>query len=339
MAVADEPVKRWPRHPTLEDVARRAGVSRALVSLVVRGAPHVSTERRTRVESAVAELGYRPNALARSLAARRTATIGVLVHDLHNPFFADIADAVEQAAEGAGYRTLLATGRGRPDLEETALETFFQHRVGGALLVGTELPVSRLLELAGSAPLVVVSREVEGVDSVRTDDSVGMRLAVDHLVGLGHRRIGYIDSPSDPGAPSRRAGYELAMRGSGLLPLVGIGDFTEEGGALGAEVLLRLPERPTAVIAPNDLAAAGALDHLEAAGLSVPADLSLTGYDDTYIAGLRRLGLTSVGQPRRAMGAAAFDLLRGRMLGRPSRPVERVLAPSLVVRRTTGRAP
>jgi DNA-binding LacI/PurR family transcriptional regulator len=329
------------RRPTIDTVAQRAGVSKSLVALVMRGAPNVSDARRQAVLDAAAELGYRPNLVARSLVERRTRTIGVLVNDLHNPFHAEVIDGLHEATHEGGLRMLLGTGRRDAAMEAEVVESFLQQDVDGLVLLSPDLSQRALAAAARQVPAVVVGRadlRAPRCDVVVNDDEAGGALPVDHLVGLGHRRIAHI-AGTGAGAPPRRAGYEAAMRRHGLEPNVGQGDFTDEGGYEGVRALLDAAERPTAIFACNDLAALGALTAIEEAGLSVPADISLAGYDNTYLARVRHISLTSVDQPRIEMGRLAIQAVTERR-ERPDTPARvRLVPPHLVARSSTGAPP
>lgn len=325
--------------PTIIDVAREAGVSKSLVSLVLRDSPKVSDDAREAVLSAIEALDYRPNAMARSLARRRSNAVGVLLSDLHNPFFAEVLDGIDARAGERGYDALVNTGHRSPDGEARAMETLLELRMDGLILAAPRIEEAAIVRAAASAPVVLVSRAsgAAELDSVTNDDRAGAALAVDHLVGLGHRRVAHVDGGSGAGADERRTGYEEAMRGHGLAAETRTvdGDYTEEGGARGAEELLAGGPPPTAVFAANDVAAIGVKEVLERAGLEVPGDVSLVGYDNTALAGLRHVDLTTVDQPRFEMGATAVELLLERLEDDRERPRHLVLQPSLVARGST----
>jgi len=323
----------------MDDVASVAGVSRALVSLVMRGSPKVSERRRSAVLLAASELGYRPNAAARALAERRSNTFGVVINDLHNTFFADVADGIHDEARAHGYRVLLNAAWRRDVDEQVAIESFLEHRVDAVLLLGTRLGLPTLQEAAKAVPTVVIGSEAAGIDVVVNDDERGGELAADHLIELGHTDIAHIDGGIGAGATSRRGGFVAAVEAQGLRPTVVPGDFTDESGAAAAGQLLDLDQLPTAVFVANDLAAVAAIDRLEGAGLRVPDDISVVGYDNTAIASLSHIGLTTVNQPRQAMGRVATRCALERLDGGRRAAVTHVLEPELVIRQTTAPPP
>jgi DNA-binding LacI/PurR family transcriptional regulator len=331
------------RHPTIVDVAERAGVSKSLVSLVLRDAPNVSDAKRAAVTKAADEIGYRPNAVARSLVRRRSYLIGVMVSDLHNPYFTEVIDGIQEAARGSGYHALFNTGGRAAAEEDEALDTLLQLRTDGIVMAGPVLSSRRIAAVAASVPVVVVARHSRSPahDSITNDDRMGARIAVDHLVSLGHRRIAHVDGGRGAGAAQRRAGFLDAMDRHGLRSSARIvtGAFTEEGGRDGVTSLLGDRRGVTAVLVGNDLAAVGALDAFDEHGLRVPADMSLVGYDNIALAGLGHIDLTTIDQPRRDMGVTAVRLLLERHDEDRRSARHLVVPPSLVVRGSTGPPP
>ncbi len=324
--------------PTIHDVARRAGVSKSLVSLVIQDSPYVSDVRRAAVHEAIKELGYRPNAMARSLVQQRSHVLGVMLSNLQNPFFADVVAGIEAQVLESGYRALFNSGTRVPEREAIALEMLLELRADGLILAGTLLDIKSINEAAKVVPIVLISRATRSrdVDSVAGDDRAGARIAVDHLVSLGHKRIAHIDGGRGAGAQRRRRGFEAAMKTHGLEPTVVAGAYTEEGGAQGVNELRETGRHPTAIFACNDLAALGSLQALSDAGHSVPEDVSLIGYDNAWLAGLRHISLTTIDQPRHELGTTAVKLLIERIEEGRAHARHIVLSPSLVTRSTTG---
>ncbi|MDT7797068.1 MAG: hypothetical protein QOI78_501 [Actinomycetota bacterium] len=329
--------------PTMEDVAARAGVSRALVSLVMRNSPKVSATRRAAVLRAAEELGYQPHLMARSLASRTSTVLGVMVNDLRNAFFADIVEELDTAAQAAGFDLILNTGGRSPTREWNALHNLLSFRPAGIVLLSPVVPASAIQVAAKQCPVVLVSRTARAstVDTVNDDGEAGSALAVDHLVGLGHRRIAHLDGGGAAGAAQRRRGFESAMRGHGLEPIVVRSEHTDVGGENAVRELLATysrPDLPTGLVSGNDFNAVGAISALEEAGLRVPEDVSVVGYDNTSLAALRHVSLTTVDQSRKDMARLAFEALIERVRGERTEPVRHLLHPSLVVRSTTAQA-
>jgi DNA-binding LacI/PurR family transcriptional regulator len=324
------------RRPTLEDVADRAGVSRALVSIVMRDAPGASDQTRERVRRAADEIGYRPDPRARRLRQLRTRLLGV-TFTVGQEFHADLVDGVYAAADACGYDVVLSGVTPHHD-ERRALRTLFDDRCEGVLVIGSVLPATELVHLSERSPVVVLTRRVRGVDAVRSDDTAGGVLAVEHLHGLGHRDIVYLDGGRAPGAAQRRRGYLHAMRAVDLPERIRSGGLTERDGADAAAALLASADPlPTAIFAFNDRCALGVLDVLLRAGVQVPGVVSVVGFDDSPLAGLAHIGLTTVRQDSQALSRAAVERLVARLDGgaTDAAVIDIVREPGLVVRRST----
>ena len=323
--------------PTLDDVADRAGVSRTLVSLTLRGLAGAGEETKRAIHEAAIELGYVPDAAARNLASKSSRAVGVLLNDMHNAFFADVVDGLHARMLESGFHILMGVGAGL-SLERSVLGTFRSYRMGGAVLMGPEVREREIETFGRAVPTVVVGRSVrtDAVDVIVGDDRKGAMLAVQHLYDLGHRDIAHLDGGNIPGGSNaRRRGYVDAMRRVGLEHHVRIagGGFTLRHAAAGIEELFRT-RPPTAVFAVNDLVALGAMERLSELGLSTPDEVSIVGYDNTSLAAHRRVGLTSIDQPRFQIGELAASLLQERFAGR-SDASRHVLAPKLVERDST----
>jgi len=297
--------------PTLEDVAERAGVSRALVSIVMRDVPGASAQTRERVRRAADEIGYRPDPRARRLRQHRTKLIGV-TFTAGQEFHADLVDGVYAAAEEHGYDVVLSGVTPHRD-EPRALRTLVDDRCEGLVLIGSQLASPRLADLAATVPVVAVARRVRGVDAVRSDDAAGAMLAMDHLLGLGHRCILYLDGGRAPGAAERRRGYRQAARSAQLPELVLPGGLTEREGAAAASAMLQSPALPSAIFAFNDRCALGVMDVLIRSGVAIPQQVSVVGFDDSPLAGMAHIDLTTIRQDSAGLARAAVQRLVARL--------------------------
>jgi DNA-binding LacI/PurR family transcriptional regulator len=328
-----EQVKR----PTMRDVAAKAGVSKALVSLVFRNAPGASAQTRARVLEAAAELGYRHNRTASLLARRRNHLLGVTMI-LRNTFHAELVEDLQAAADDFGYELALSTVTRTHD-ERRAVETLLEFRCEALVLLGPELPAPSLAALGKQLPVVVVGRRITSphLDVVRTADDQGVAQVVDHLVQLGHRAIVHLDGGTGSMAPDRRSGYRRAMRRHGLEEHIRIipCDYTEEAGAAAARTLLAEPHLPTAVVAGNDRSAVGLLDSLARSGVDVPKVMSVAGFDDSMLAKLTHVNLTTVSQEPRDQARHAVQAMVERLDGGRTTRRDVVLKPRLVIRGTT----
>ena len=326
------------QRPRLEDVAARVGVSPATVSLVLSNAPGPSARTRDRVLAAAAELGYRPNLTASVLARRRSRLLGVLL-EIRSSYHAELVEDLQAAAEQAGYEVVLSPVTRTRD-ENRAVETLLDFRCEALVLLGPGIPQAHLAALGRQLPVIALGRRVvaEGVDVVRAADDQGVAEAAGYLAGLGHRAIAHVDGGHGVIAADRRRGYRTAMRRHGLADFIRVipGDHTEDSGLRAAATLLRQPSLPTAVLAFNDQCAVGLLDALSRAGVEVPGSVSIVGYDDSPLARLGHVNLTTVSQntqqqAEQAVQAVIERLDQGRSVAR-----EVVLTPRLVVRRTVG---
>ena len=328
------------RTPSIYVVAREADVSVATVSRVLNGKGPVRAETRERVLAAVAHLGYVPHSAARSLSTRRTMSIGVLLPDMHGEFFSELVRGIDLAARGAGYH-LLVSGSHSDPTEAVAVLQALHGRVDGLILMTPALGGGASLRrsLPRRVPVVLLNDHGSGGghDTLRIDNRLGARLAVDHLLGLGHREIAFISGPVDNSdALERLQGYRESMRAHGSPPQPRLelpGDFGEESGARAGEEIARLAARPTAIFAANDAMAIGCLAALRDRGLSVPADVSIVGFDDIPIARYLTPALTTVHVPIAELGRRAMGRLLETIEGPPDRPaVHAVIAPTLAIR-------
>jgi LacI family transcriptional regulator len=325
------------------DVANLSGVSKSTVSNVIRGSGRVSEATRRRVLDSIEVLGYRPNALARDLVRRRANTIGVLVGDLANTFYAGLVKLMEVEASQTAYTTMVCNTDGEPALERARVETLLERAVVGVVLLQFTGERTVLDELRGArVPAVVVSCHDERVDCVAVDDRAGMSAAVEHLYDLGHRAIAHVSGHlvEDSTRAARAAGYEGAMRERGLRPRVLSADDWENGdpaAVRGLRELVTGEDGLTAFAAGNDVMAVRLIDALEAAGVRVPEDVSVIGFDGIELGAHSRIALTTIAQPREELTTRGLELLLDRVRsGSVTAPPRCVtLEPQLIVRHST----
>lgn len=337
------PARRGKRlmRVTQADVAADVGVSQALVSIAYRGAEGVSSETRERIFASGRRLGYVPDANAARLASRTPRTVGLFLRDLRLAVTAEIHEGVSEVAENNGVDLIISIGHADGAQDRRELENLVRAGADVVIAAGTLLPDADLVQLLGPQRLVCVTRRVDGIDSVRTDDVEGARLIVQHLTELGHKRIAHLAWPLDRDVDTRARAYSDAMRAHGLEPVLVDAGYTSEGAQTAAASLLDQPagRRPTAIFAASDLAAFGTLDALMACGLSAPRDLSVVGYDNTPPSRFRAISLTTVDQGARGLGRRAADLAI-RRLSHPDQPaVDDVSSPQLFVRSSSGPVP
>jgi len=336
--------------PTIQDVARYADVSTATVSRALSSPDRVSEQTRTRVSEAVRVTGYTPNQSARSLRQRTARTILVALPDIGNPFFSVILDAVEREAAARGYGVLVANRFSGNNSGLRMRDYFMSNRVDGLLLLDGSVDLEQLMMLTGDptpVPLIVACEEIPNAPfhTVKTDNSYAAQQATRHLIELGHCRIGHVRGPQgNVLTGERERGYAKAMQAAGLdirpewlLP----GGFEMEAGLAAAQHFMRLDERPTAIFAANDESAIGFISGLRQHGLDCPRDVSVVGFDDLAVASHVWPPLTTMRQPRAALGriaaGALIDVIEGERRSRV--PMHMVLSSEMIVRGTTARPP
>jgi LacI family repressor for deo operon, udp, cdd, tsx, nupC, and nupG len=329
---------------TIQDVARRAGVSTATVSRVLSHPQIVSPTTRDRVLAAVEALHYEPNHAAKSLRTLRTAKIVVSVPNIANPFFSAVIRGAEEAAQAAGYAVLLGDTRHEPEREELYAAMLRRKEADGLIFLGHRLPdtLADMVErLGGRAPVVngcEFSPEL-GVSSAHIDNTAAAHEVMALLHGLGHRRIGVITgSLASPISRDRLTGARRSAAEHGLLDefKMAIGDFSVESGAAETRALLTGPEPPTALFCFGDEMAMGALGAIADLGLSCPSDVSVVGFDDISYSQYLRPALTTVKQPMAEIGRETVGLLLDILRGVVVEPVARTLAHQLIIRDSTG---
>jgi LacI family transcriptional regulator, repressor for deo operon, udp, cdd, tsx, nupC, and nupG len=327
--------------PTIQDVARIAGVSTATVSRALHDSTRVTGETAARVHAAVKSTGYTLNTAARTLRIQRANALLVVVPDIGNTFYGEVLAGIEHAAQGQGQTILIADTGGDPAREAAYLAHLRNGRADGAILMLQPDPGWDAVARVGAMrPLVMISEEVVSPDigHVHIDNRRAARDATDHLIACGHRRILNLQGPKETSlTAARHAGYRDALAAAGIAfdpHIVLTGDYGVDSGAAAGQALVAMPDRPTAAFCDNDEMAMGLIGAVTRAGLSVPRDLSVVGFDDIHFARCIVPALTTIHQPRRAMGEAAVSVLNAILTGQPG-TLRRVMPHDLVLRAST----
>ncbi|WP_018303514.1 LacI family DNA-binding transcriptional regulator [Wenxinia marina] len=332
---------------TLKDIALRTGVSVNTVSLALRGSPRVGERTREKILEFARALDYTPNHAAQALVTRRNMTVGLLLTDMTNPVLTQVAQKLEIELKAKGYVTLLAASNGDGEEQERALATFRSRQLDGVFVYPNhrrELDGIRRLAASGMPVVLLAGKEVEGLDVVTIDEQHGSALAARHLIALGHRRIGLIDSDRATGNSEKIDGYRQALLEAGIevdpALIVGPGGHSVAQGYGAMGQLLRLADPPTAVLSSTDRIAMGALRWCEDNGVDVPGDVSVFGYDNVEYAEAASTPLSSVDYPAEEIARAAAGLILRRIEGEPGEgdgaPERIILKPELALRASTG---
>lgn len=302
---------------TIKDVAKRAQVSHSTVSRALRGNPLISDETSRRVRQAALEMGYHPSAAARSLKTNQTKALGVVVRNIDDPFFSEILQGIEDVVQQEGYSLFISSSQNDREREQAVVQAMREHRVDGVIICSTSFSADQNRQLrADGAPIVVVNNQAaeDYRYSIYHDDQDGCRQVTQHLIELGHRRIAYLGNAlSGRTTLDRLSGFRQAMQSAGLAvpePYVHqVPGGGPENGQAGVEYFLHLPEPPTALVCYNDMLAIGALEALRRAGVHVPAQCSVTGFDNIVFSAYTTPPLTTFDQPKKYIGAEAARLV------------------------------
>ena len=328
---------------TLQDVANHAGVSRATASLIVRNSPNISQGTRNKVLKSIRELGYVYDRVAANLRSQQSTTVGLIITDIANPFYSDLLVGVHNALEENGYTVFLGTTFDSDKKQEKLLSTMLEHRVGGVILCPVSDSSKETIERISylNIPIVLAVREIQELqcDYVGIDYSAGSKLAIEHLIKKGHRRIAFLGGSSESSAwIERRKGYDTALCEAGIEideSLMIENTVTREGGVGAVTKALRLSPRPTAAFCFNDLVARGVMQGLKEAGLVPGEDMAVVGFDNVQETVIYSPPLTTVASFPRLIGSEAAKLLHERISDQEREQKRIILQPELIVRQST----
>ncbi|HBE80833.1 MAG TPA: LacI family transcriptional regulator [Firmicutes bacterium] len=329
--------------PTIKDVAKKAGVSYATVSRALNNHPEINEETRKKIVKISSEMGYQPNAIAQGLVKKETKTIGLLIPDITNPFFPEVARGVEDAANMEGYSVFLCNTNWSEEQEERYLEVLMQKQVDGIIIGPSSERTGHIKKVfhLGIKPAVFISRiDYPNSTSILIDNISGARIAVEYLISKGHKKIAFIGGLKDAFSnQDRLLGYKNALEMNGI-PInqdyILNGDFKRESGHQATQKVLQVNLRPTAIFAANDMLALGAIQAIKEEGLVIPGDISVVGFDDIGFAALPEIQLTTIAQPKYDMGRLAFLTLLDQIKGGDSVINKRILLnPELIIRKTS----
>jgi DNA-binding LacI/PurR family transcriptional regulator len=302
---------------TIKDIAKQAGVAHTTVSRALRGSPLIAADTAERIQRIAAELGYHPSAAARSLKTNRSQVLGVIVSHIADPFFSEILQGIDDEAQQHGYCLFFAAAQHDPQREQAIVKTMREHRVDGAIICSTPFsPEQSQQLLAYNIPIVVINNQAaeDYRYSIYHDDVDGSQQITQHLITLGHRRIAYLGNAlSGRTNHERMSGFRQSMQAAGLpIPsgyIYAVPGGDPENGLVGVNHFLSLPVHPSAIFCFNDLLAIGAIQALHRAGLGVPEDCSVAGFDNITFSGYTYPSLTTFDQPKRQIGSEAARLM------------------------------
>jgi len=331
---------------TIYDIAKKAGVSPSTVSRALQDHPRIGIKTKARIQALAKEMGYVPSAVARGLKTNRSRALGVIVHRLEDPYLTDVLRGIEDTLHASGYSLYLAATQRIPDREQEVIQGMSERRVDGVIISSSHINLKRLRQLDqyGIPSVLINNQEMQEPDtcSVYNDEVYAMNQLLKHLIGLGHERIAYLGSPRAGRTNAKRQqGYEEALSQAGLKlrkDYISNGvNGRPQGGAQGMRQLLDLEKMPTAVVCYNDMMAIGAIQTIHQAGLCVPNDISITGFDNVDLAAFVTPPLTTFAQPRYKLGQRAAKMMLQALNGESTsdQPQILILRGELVIRQST----